>query len=485
MVVGAEGGLMAATTAVGTGEVRRPTRPEPLRLRVLEVSVSLVVLAGLLWQVADNWTGFVSTASQLLPWLVIVVIADLLPVPIWGSVELMMSFPVLLASALVFPPYIAGSLSFVGTLDLREFRGEISPLRDLYNRSNVTASVLVASWIFHQFGISTLAWPEVLAVAFVALIADMVVNFSLVILGAHLLTGLPAVRLLRNVYGGSHPEVFLGGYACFGLLAVLMATIYSAAGSAGLVAFAIPLLLARQMFIHWKRLGDANRAIAHKERALSLVANRIADERRDERLTLAAGIHDEVLPPLYKVHLMGQVVKNDLASGRLLDLEADVPGLIHAVEFADSALRDMVRDLQHSSIGPGGLVDTLSLLVAEVEATTHARVESHIRSVGGSPLTHLLLYHLAREALSNAIRHSNATSIVLVLDQEEDVIRLRVSDDGQGFNVLGVDSSSHFGLQLMRERVELAGGLLHVDSQPGAGTTVLARLPVEGKRPDP
>ena len=71
--------------------------------------------------------------------------------------------------------------------------------------------------------------------------------------------------------------------------------------------------------------GEANRAIAQKERALSLVVNRIADERRDERLTLAAGIHDEVLPPLYKVHLMGQVVKNDLASGRLLDLEADVP----------------------------------------------------------------------------------------------------------------------------------------------------------------
>ena len=157
---------MAATTTVGTGEVRRrPTRPEPLHLRVLEVSVSLVVLAGLLWQVADNWTEFVSTANQLLPWLVIVVIADLLPVPIWGSVELMMSFPVLLASALVFPPYIAGSLSFVGTLDLREFRGEISPLRDLYNRSNVTASVLVASWIFHQFGVSAFTSREVLGIA--------------------------------------------------------------------------------------------------------------------------------------------------------------------------------------------------------------------------------------------------------------------------------------------------------------------------------
>ena len=172
------------------------------------------------------------------------------------------------------------------------------------------------------------------------------------------------MRLWRNFYGGSHPEVFLGGYACFGLIAVLMATIYSAAGSAGLVAFAIPLLLARQMFIHWKRLGDANRAIAQKERALSLVANRIADERRDERLALAAGIHDEVLPPLYKVRLMGQVVKNDLASGRLLDLETDVPGLMHALESADAALRDMVRELRHSTIGPGGLVDTLSLFAS-------------------------------------------------------------------------------------------------------------------------
>ena len=200
----------------------------------------------------------------------------------------MMSFPVLLASALVFPPYIAGCLSFVGTLDLREFRGEISPLRDLYNRSNVTISVFVASWIFHGFGISVLDWPEVLALTFVALVADMVVNFSLVILGAHLLTGLSAKRLWTNVYGGSRPEVFLGGYACFGLLAVLMATVYSAAGNAGLVAFAIPLLISRQMFIHWKRLGEANRAIARRSARSrqSQVALRMSGETSDWHLQL-------------------------------------------------------------------------------------------------------------------------------------------------------------------------------------------------------
>ena len=477
---------MSAMSAVGAGGVRRRGgRREPTRLRALEAVVSSVVVAGLAWQVAGNWGDFEASLSELLPWLVVVVVADLLPVPIWGSVELMMSFPVLLASALVFPPYVAASLSFVGTLDLREFRGEISPLRDLYNRSNVTASVFAASWIFHRFGASVLDWPEVLPLTFVALVADMVVNFSLVILGAQLLTGLSAKRLWTNVYGGSRPDVFLGGYACFGLLAVLMATVYSAAGNAGLIAFAIPLLISRQMFIHWKRLGEANRSIAEKERALTAVSSRIADERRDERLALAAGIHDEVLPPLYKVHLMGQVVKHDLASGRLLDLESDVPDLIHAVESADSSLRDMVRGLRRSTIGTAGLGETIGLLVSEVEATTRARVETVLRPVGGTPLIQLLVYQLAREALSNAARHANATTIVLVLDEDDDSIRLRVTDDGQGFSMLGVDSTSHFGLQLMRERVELAGGVLLVDSHPGEGTTVLARLPIDEKGPGP
>ena len=264
-----------------------------------------------------------------------------------------------------------------------------------------------------------------------------------------------------------------------------MATVYSAAGNAGLVAFAIPLLISRQMFIHWKRLGEANRSIAEKERALTVVSSRIADERRDERLALAAGIHDEVLPPLYKVHLMGQVVKHDLASGRLLDLESDVPDLIHAVESADSSLRGMVRGLRRSTIGTAGLGEMIGMLVGEVEGTTNARVETVLRPVGGTPLIQLLVYQLAREALSNAARHANATTILLVLDEDDDSIRLRVTDDGQGFNMLGVDSTSHFGLQLMHERVELAGGILLVDSHPGEGTTVLARLPIDEKRPGP
>jgi signal transduction histidine kinase len=343
---------------------------------------------------------------------------------------------------------------------------------------------MTGSWIFHKFDVSVLDWPEVLPAIFVALVADVLVNFTFVILGTHLLTGMDASELIRNVYGGSHPEVFLGGYTCFGLVAILMATTYETAGTAGLIAFAIPLLLARQMFLHWKRLGEANSAIVRKDRALSIVSSRVADERRDERLALASGIHDEVLPPLYKVHLMGQVVKHDFASGRLLDLEADVPDLLQAVDSADIALRELIQDLRNSSVGPSGLVETLRMAVRDAESQTSAKVTLHADAIGGSASKHLLVYQLIREALANAIRHSGAREIKVGLKGDEQAIRLTVDDDGCGFDLRLVDQATHFGLQIMRERTDLAGGQMAVDSRPGEGTHIVVRLPVGDMQDD-
>ena len=211
---------------------------------------------------------------------------------------------------------------------------------------------------------------------------------------------------------------------------------------------------------------------------------RVADERRDERLTLAAGIHDEVLPPLYKVHLMGQVVKHDFASGRLLDLESDVPDLLQAVDSADTALRDLVHDLRNSRIGPGGLLETLRLAVRDAESQTNARVELQAEPIGGSALTHLLVYQLAKEALANAIKHSRARVIRVGLREDDQAIRLSVDDDGCGFDLRSVDQATHFGLQIMRERTEIAGGEMAVDSWPGEGTHVVVKLPIDHMQDD-
>lgn len=455
---------------------------EPVLLRALEVTVAAAVVATLTWGAGSNWAEFRDLIPTLLPWLVVVGLADLLSVPIWRSVELMPSFPVLLASAFVFPPHVAGLLSFLGTFDVREIRREIPASRGLFNRSNVALSVMAASLVFKALGGNVASWPMVLPVALVALAADVAINSLLVIAGTRLLTSVPVSSLVRNVYGSSQPVAFASSYICFGLLAVVLATTYVAAGTWGLVAFALPLFLARQMFIHWKQVAEAQDQLVNERQALGVVSSRIVDERRDERLTVAAGIHDEVLPPLYKVHLMGQVLRQDLASGRLLDLEADLPDLLVATERASAALRDLVKDLRTSALGPGGLGPTIELLARNLQAESGININVKAERVPGTPLTHLLVYQVAREALANVVRHSQATMARVVLSEDGDAIRLTVEDDGCGFHPGLVDRGEHFGLQLMRERVELSGGVFFLESSPNQGTRLVAKVPAERSR---
>jgi signal transduction histidine kinase len=292
------------------------------------------------------------------------------------------------------------------------------------------------------------------------------------------MTRLSMVDVLRRVHG-DNPLDHAIGYVCLGLLAVLLATVYEVAKGWGLVAALVPLALARQMFKRGKRLEDSARQLALKDRALVSAAEQTLFERRDERMAVAGELHDEVLPPLFKVHLMGQVLRQDLSSGRLLDLDDDVPQLISATEAAQSAIRGLVRDLRRSSLGPAGLNVTLELLARQLETAGAPVIRLELSDVGGSDVSQLLTYQIAREALNNAARHSRASQIRVRLFRESGLIRLVVEDDGVGFDPCQVDGHEHFGLQLMAERVEACRGRMVVDSQLGGGTRIMATLPPE------
>ncbi|MGZ5306881.1 MAG: sensor histidine kinase, partial [Actinomycetota bacterium] len=173
------------------------------------------------------------------------------------------------------------------------------------------------------------------------------------------------------------------------------------------------------------------------------------------------------------------VLRQDLNSGRLLDLDDDVPQLITATEAAQSAIRSLVRDLRQSSIGPGGLNVTLELLARQLEAAGSPTVRLELSDVGGSHVSQLLTYQVAREALNNAARHSRASRITVRLFRESGLIRLIVEDDGVGFDPCQVDANEHFGLQLMAERVEASRGRMVMDTQLGGGTRVMVTLPPE------
>jgi signal transduction histidine kinase len=410
--------------------------------------------------------------------LVVVALADLLPIPYWERLSLTMSLPILLAAGIVYDPWVVGLLAFLGSIDPRELRRRLSLDAALFNRSQVALAAMAASAAFHLLGGRVMDWPLVLAIGVAALLADACVNLLAVVIAQSLSRCLPPGRVLSNIFGGSVIQ-FAIGYGCFGLLGVLLATVYHHVGAWGLVSFIVPLVLARQMFQHGQQLAERSREVVEKGQVILRLSDRIAVERRDERMAVAASLHDEVLQPLYKVHLMAKVLRHDVDSGRLLDLDEDIPEVLRAAEIAMSEARGVIKNLRTSALGAGGLIATLRLLLDELSLETDARIEEDIDDVGGSPLVQLLLYQVAKEALLNAVRHAAAREIVVRLAKDSDCIRLVVEDDGVGISREAWEAQDHFGIRLMRERVESAGGSFVIDATPGLGTRVVARVPCE------
>jgi signal transduction histidine kinase len=466
-----------SVSVAGSGQAANRTGAgAPRGLRLFFVASSGVALLLMLSQLAQDTETLVRDAPYLFAWLVVVALADFVAVPLWGTITLSMSLPVSLAAAMLFSPAEAALVAFLGALDPREFKGEVSVDHAVYNRSQIAISVLLASSAFHALHGDPSVWPEVLGPFAVALGVDFVATALLVMVPAGILQRMSPWHVLVQAHG-DEPFKHVTGYVCVGSLAVLLAAIYDVAGVYGLLVCCIPLVIAQQMFSHVRRLSEATRKIEAKDRTLLTTVERVVEERRDERLVVAGELHDEVLPPLFKVHLMGQVLRQDLNSGRLLDLDDDLPELLAATEAAQSAIRDLVGDLRRSPLGAGGLVPTLRLLCDQLAGESEARISMSVEHDGGSDVVQLLLYQVAKEALNNAVRHSGAAQIHLRIWKRDGLIRLLVEDDGRGFNVHRVDRNEHFGLQLIAERVESARGTVVVDSTPGEGTRVLASLP--------
>jgi signal transduction histidine kinase len=233
------------------------------------------------------------------------------------------------------------------------------------------------------------------------------------------------------------------------------------------------------MFRQTQQVLVAAERIRRKDVALLGAADEVVRERRDERLALAGELHDEVLPFLFKVHLMGQILKQDLAAGKLLELDDDLPELLLATDAAQRAIRDLLGDLRRSPIGAAGLIPTLRLLIDQLASAGAPPVTLDIEDFESSPLAQLLAYQVIREAVHNAAKHARASRVEVRLWRDESLLRLSVADDGLGFAWPTVDGSRHFGLQIMKERIEAAGGSMFVDSRLGSGTMVAASVPVD------
>jgi signal transduction histidine kinase len=411
-------------------------------------------------------------------WILACLLADLMYVRIGRSITLTMSLPVVLAAALLYPPVTTAIIAFLGLLETDELRGKSSIQRSLFNRSQVALSAASASLMIHVVAPGITEWPLVAVACALGLVADCVVNITLVSISTVLSRRASCKQVLLGFWG-AEPGASLGIYASTCLIGPLLAHVYEDWGAWALLTCTAVLVPLRTALVRIQSLGATTELIRVREAEIDSVNESALAGRRDERLTLAGDLHDEVLPALFKVHLMGEVLKQDLASGRLLDLDDDLPELLEATSKAQDAVRRVVGELRTARSAVRDVARTIRSLADQLENDAELSIRLRLCELESGERSALVMVQVAREALVNSSRYSGATLIEVELrDCRDGFAELTIRDDGRGFDLGRVDTARHFGLQLMKERVEATGGRLSVESSPGTGTSVLARIPL-------
>lgn len=269
---------------------------------------------------------------------------------------------------------------------------------------------------------------------------------------------------------------FLATYFGYGVLALVLAHLSLEVGLWSVGLFLIPLLVARQMLVRGEALGQLTQELRHRERLLEGHFDRIIEERRDERLRIATGLHDDVLQSLIRISQLGSFLRKELPEGGMAGQDArELAELSHQTI---DILRSVLSDLQRSPVGRGGLVPTLRVLAEDLQLDWRTKILVNAdEGLSVSPEAQVVGYQAAREAIMNSLKHAAASLVGVTLRKSEEDLVVLIEDDGHGFEPDRVDESQRFGLGLMRTRVELAGGRVDVKSHIDKGTRVTITLP--------
>ncbi|MGA2837996.1 MAG: sensor histidine kinase [Acidimicrobiales bacterium] len=209
-------------------------------------------------------------------------------------------------------------------------------------------------------------------------------------------------------------------------------------------------------------------------------AGQVVLGQEEERRHIAQELHDGPLQTL--IHLCRQIDSLDAGSGGDGEAAPSLASMRITVEETVAELRSIARGLRPSVLDDLGLVASINQVLTE--ATERQGFEGRFEVTGTvrrlPSAVELALFRIAQEAITNVERHADAHQVSASLEFADDRIRLRVEDDGEGFDrgrQRREDDGQSLGLPGMGERARLVGGRLRITSQVGVGTTVEATIP--------
>ena len=218
--------------------------------------------------------------------------------------------------------------------------------------------------------------------------------------------------------------------------------------------------------------ADLQRSLAERRALLE----HLVSAGEEERERIASDIHDDSIQAITAAGIRLQTLRRELDDPKQLDLLAD---LEETIQLSISRLRHLLFELRPPALDREGLAAALRMYLNESrdQSPTTFRLEDKLRSQPDDE-ARIILYRIAQEALTNVRKHAHASEAEVLIREHDGGFVVRITDDGVGFAPEEtVSVPGHLGLAAMRERAELAGGRIRINSAPRTGTVVECWIP--------
>lgn len=207
-----------------------------------------------------------------------------------------------------------------------------------------------------------------------------------------------------------------------------------------------------------------------------------------ERERIAREMHDGMAQLLGYINTQTLAVKRFLSCNQLAEAHEEIAKMQEIARDLYADVREGILGLRTSAHREGGLLPAFKEYAERYTemsgVSVSIMVAADAQSFQLAPSVEVQLMRMLQEALTNVRKHARATSVDVTFERTEDRLQVTVADNGRGFDLAHLPSTGwpHFGLQTMRERAEAVNGTLTIDSEPGQGTRVVARVPVVPQR---
>ncbi len=239
--------------------------------------------------------------------------------------------------------------------------------------------------------------------------------------------------------------------------------------------------------LHQSRLLRQSR---HMQDQLRHLSHQILHAQEEERKRISRELHDEIAQTLVGIDVHLEALTRGAAENpNPRGLQQKIAQTQRLVEKSVDIVHRFARELRPTVLDDLGLIPALHAFIKEFTKRTGIKIHftaftsSWIKDLNNA--TRTVFYRVAQETLTNVARHAQASLVEVTLEKIPNAIRLRIKDNGKSFQaqrVLHSKQNTRLGLIGMRERLEMVGGSLDIESAPGQGTTILARIPTAKSR---